>query len=47
WQKSLEWALDFLKPTSGPAATLPDSLRREIIYYLYNNRLILLNKLKA
>lgn len=44
WQKSLEWALDFLKPTSGPAATLPDSLRREIIYYLYNNRLILLKK---
>jgi hypothetical protein len=44
WQKSLEWALDSLKPGYGPAAGLSDKLRKEMIYYLYNNRLISLKK---
>ena len=40
--RSLEWAVDSLKPASAPAASLSDSLRRKIIYYLYRDRLGLL-----
>ena len=35
--RSLDWALDNLKPSSGPAASLPDSIRREMLYYLYHD----------
>ncbi len=44
WQRSLEWALDSLKPRYGPAAGLSDKLRKKMIYYLYYNRLISLKK---
>ena len=43
-QKSLDWAMDSLKPGSGPASLLPDSLRRWMIYYLYSDQLKLLKK---
>lgn len=43
-QKSLDWAMDSLKPGSGPASSLPDSLRRWMIYYLYSDQLKLLKK---
>ncbi len=36
-RKSLDWAVDNLKPSSGPAAPLPDSVRREMLYYLYHD----------
>lgn len=36
-RKSLDWALVNLKPSSGPAASLPDSVRREMLYYLYHD----------
>ena len=42
--RSLEWALNYLKPRSGPAAALPDSLRRELLYYIYRDRLISLDR---
>jgi len=44
WGRSLEWALNYLKPRSGPAAALPDSVRREILYYIYRDRLIAMNR---
>lgn len=44
WQKSLDWPMDSLKPGSGPASLLPDSLRRWMIYYLYSDQLKLLKK---
>lgn len=34
---SLVWALDSLKPTSGAAASVPDSLRRMMLYYIYHD----------
>lgn len=43
-QKSLDWAMDSLKPGSGPASSLPDSLRRWMIYYLYSDQLKLIKK---
>lgn len=39
-RRSLEWALNYLKPRSGPAASLSDSLRRELLYYIYRDHLI-------
>jgi hypothetical protein len=38
-QKSLDGAMDSLKPDSGLASLLPDSLRRWMIYYLYSDQL--------
>lgn len=38
-QKSLDWALDSLKPATGPAASLADSVRREMLYVLYHDML--------
>jgi len=43
-QKSLDWALDNLKPSSGPAASLPDSIRREMLYYLYHDNFYRIKK---
>jgi len=36
-RKSLDWALVNLKPSSGPAASLSDSVRRDMLYYLYHD----------
>jgi hypothetical protein len=36
-RKSLDWALVNLKPSTGPAASLPDSVRRCMLYYLYHD----------
>lgn len=36
-QKGLSWALDSLKPSCGPANMLSDSLRYEMLYYLYHD----------
>ena len=43
-RRSLEWALNYLKPRSGPAAALPDSVRRELLYYIYRDHLIAMDR---
>ena len=42
--KNLDWTLDSLKPSLGPAADLPDSLHRQMIFYLYTDQLEALKK---
>ncbi|TKJ43141.1 hypothetical protein CEE36_05165 [candidate division TA06 bacterium B3_TA06] len=41
---SLDWALDYLKPSLGPAASVPDSLRRMMLYYIYHDNFSRLNR---
>jgi hypothetical protein len=43
-QKTLDWALDSLRPSNGPVSQLSDELRRVIIYYLYVDQLEALDK---
>lgn len=41
---SLDWAIDNLKPTSGPASSVPDSLRSLMLYYIYHDNFSMLEK---
>ncbi len=43
-QKSLDWALDSLRPGSGPAVNLPDWIRKMMIFYLYADQLKAMDK---
>ncbi|MBD3286190.1 hypothetical protein GF359_06655 [candidate division WOR-3 bacterium] len=41
---SLDWALDSLKPSAGPAASVPDSLRGMMLYCLYHDNFVELKR---
>ncbi len=42
--KSLDWAMDSLKPTSETLSNLSDEIRRKLIFYLYSDKLENLSK---
>lgn len=42
--RSLEWALKYAKLSSGPTASVPDSLRRMMLYFIYHDNYARLKK---